>query len=252
MIIAAAKLKSFRIQKQMKNCGFAQVTHFNTRSQFTVHSARRKSLENGQSSTFTYKNCIVICFVCNYVKKIFQIGLIFFQDSILPNWAYKRSIRWDESGQHCVRRQNRGLLWDKPVIDLSLSFCFNNLSFWSYSVAFGDFIFRKLVTSQLFQWEILSCSRLLFTVVGYEKLNFYTKLRHAILDWNLGDWKVAIYLQLVKNWNVSTKIWQHLFFIKTPSYFTMLCKKFQNLMFVQGFWIYRFVKNQLYKLLANL
>ena len=54
-----------------------------------------------------------------------------------------------------VRTENRGPVWDKPVPDLGLCFCHNFFLFcWMTLVAFGEFIFQKLVTNPLFGWKL--------------------------------------------------------------------------------------------------
>ena len=56
------------------------------------------------------------------------------------------------------------------------------------------------------------------------------------IGWPFRNWKVAVDLKLVENWNISTKIWQFLLFcINIANLFTMLCKtKLKKLEFVQG------------------
>ena len=40
----------------------------------------------------------------------------------------------------------------------------------------------------------------------YEQVNFYKKSSLYFLGWSFRNWKIAAYLQLVKNWNISTKV----------------------------------------------
>ena len=40
----------------------------------------------------------------------------------------------------------------------------------------------------------------------YEQVNFYKKSSLYFIGWSFRNWKIAAYLQLVKNWNISTKV----------------------------------------------
>ena len=142
-------------------------------------------------------------------------------------------IVFDDNNQD---RKSRSCL-DKPVPDRWLCFCPNILSFcWSSLVAFGEFTSQKLVTKQLFRLEFCAVRQdTLYPHQDYEQVNFYKKSSLYFNVWSIRNWEVAADLQLAKNWNISTKVWQNLLFINIPNLFTMLCKKeIEKLEFVQG------------------
>ena len=72
--------------------------------------------------------------------------------------------------------------------------------------------------------------------------------------WSLKKWKIATDIQLVKNWHLSTKVWQNLLFCPD-------CQPLDDVMqksWEFWFWtkckirIYQFVERQLYKVLIDL
>ncbi len=69
----------------------------------------------------------------------------------------------------------------------------------------------------------------------YEQNNFYKKLSFYFIGWYFRNWKIAASLQLVKNWNISTKVGQNSLFLSTVST-SLRCyaKKIENLEFVRG------------------
>ena len=76
-----------------------------------------------------------------------------------------------------IKRGNRGPVWDKPVPDRSLCFCPNFLSFFlSCLDAFGEFIFQKLVTNQLFGLELgVVRQDTFYSHQDFEQVIFYKK-----------------------------------------------------------------------------
>ena len=40
----------------------------------------------------------------------------------------------------------------------------------------------------------------------YEQVNFYRKSSLYFIGWSSRNWKIAAFLQLAKNWNISTKV----------------------------------------------
>ena len=135
------------------------------------------------------------------------------------------------------RRESLGPVWDKPVPDRWLCFCPNFLSFcWSSLLAFEVFTLQNFVTNQLFALEFCAVRQDTFYILqDYEQGNFYKKSSLNFIGWSLRKWKIAAYLQLAKNWNISTKVWQNLLFYhdSQPLYDDMQ-KEIENLDFVQG------------------
>ena len=73
-------------------------------------------------------------------------------------------------------------------------------------VAFEEFTSQKLVTNQLFGLEFCAVRQVILPHQVYEQVNFYTESSLYFIGWSLRNWKIAAYLQLVKNWNISTKV----------------------------------------------
>ena len=62
-----------------------------------------------------------------------------------------------------IKKKISGLVWDKPVPNIWLSFCPNFLSFcWLTLVAFGDFSFQNFVTNQLIGREFCEIQQVTF------------------------------------------------------------------------------------------
>ena len=69
----------------------------------------------------------------------------------------------------------------------------------------------------------------------YEQVNFYKKSSHYFIGWSIRNWKIAAFLQLAENWNISTKVWQNLLFLSTfPTSLQSSAKEIENLEFVRG------------------
>ena len=116
-----------------------------------------------------------------------------------------------------INRGNLGPVWGKPVSDRWLCFWPNFLSFcWSSLVAFGKFIFQKLVTNQLcgLKFRVVQQDTL-YPQQDYEQVKFYKKSSLYFIGWSIGNLKDAADLQLVKNWDISTKVCENLLFVKT-------------------------------------
>ena len=69
----------------MKKCGFARVTHSDTRGHFIVQSARCSCLVTGEGTIQTCKVCIVKSIVGIYEIKFFKIIQSFIQSSLFKN-----------------------------------------------------------------------------------------------------------------------------------------------------------------------
>ena len=136
-----------------------------------------------------------------------------------------------------IKRENLGPVWDKPVPDRWLCFCPNFLLLcWSSLAAFGEFTFQKLVTNQQFGLEFCAVRQdTFYPHQDYEQVNFYKKSSLFFIGWSFRNWKIAAYLQLAKNWNISTKVWQDiLFYQHSQPLFDVMQKEIENLEFVQG------------------
>ena len=69
----------------------------------------------------------------------------------------------------------------------------------------------------------------------YEQNNFYKKSSFYFIGWSFRNWKIAAYLQLAKNWNISTKVWQNLLFYQhSQPLYDVMQKEIENLEFVRG------------------
>ena len=155
-----------------------------------------------------------------------------------------------------IKRGNLGPVWDKPVPDRWLCFCPNFLSFpWSSLVAFGDFTFQKLVTNQMFGLKFCAVRRdTVYPHQHYEQVTFYKKLSLYFIGWSFRNWKIAVYLQLAKNWNIWTKVGQNSILLSTFSS-SLRCYAEGNwkswVCSWSKLWSYWFVKKQRCKVLVN-
>ena len=69
----------------------------------------------------------------------------------------------------------------------------------------------------------------------YEKINFYKKSSLYFIGWRFRSWKIAVYLQLARNCNFSTKVWKKiLFYHYSQPINDVLQKEIENLELVQG------------------
>ena len=74
------------------------------------------------------------------------------------------------------------------------------------------------------------------------------------IGWSFRNWKIAAYLQLAKNWNISTKVWQNSLFLSTFTNSERCYAKGNwksRVCALSKLWIYWFVKKQRYKSSAN-
>ena len=106
-------------------------------------------------------------------------------------------------------------------------FCPNFLAFcWLRLVAFGEFIFHKFVTNQLFGWEFWVMRQ------DYEQVNFYNQSCFYIVGRSISLGRVTTYLQLAQNWKLSIKFWQNLLFNKqSQQRYDVMQKEIDNLEF---------------------
>ena len=62
-----------------------------------------------------------------------------------------------------------------------------------------------------------------------------TKNQVFFIGWFIRNWKLAAYLQLGKNWNISTKVRQNLLFYQhSQPLYDFMQKAIENLDFVRG------------------
>ena len=156
-----------------------------------------------------------------------------------------------------IKRRNLGPVWDKPVPDRWLCLCPNFLSYcWSSFDVFGKFTFQKLVTNQLFWVDFCAVRQDTFYLhQEYEKFNFYKKSTLFFIGWSFRNRKIAVDLQLAKNWNISTKVWQNLLFSSTfPTSLRWYAKRnWKSWTCARSkLWVYWFVKKRRYKILHNI
>ena len=118
---------------------------------------------------------------------------------------------WAElSPKTTTKREKCGLVCDKPVPDLSLSFCPNFLPIcWWHLVSSGEFSFQKFVTNQLMGTEFcLVAARNIYPCQVYEPVNFNKKSRFHIIRWSVQDGKSVNHSQIFSKWKFLTRIWQ--------------------------------------------
>ena len=103
-------------------------------------------------------------------------------------------------------------------------------------VAFGEFIFQKLVTNQLFGLEFCAVRQdTFYQHQDFEQNNFYKKSSLFFIGWPIRKWKITADLQLAKNCKISTKVWQNLLFYQhSQLLYDVMQKEVENLEFVQG------------------
>ena len=103
-------------------------------------------------------------------------------------------------------------------------------------MAFGELTFQKLVTNQLFGLKLCAVRQdTFYPRQDYEQVNFYKKSSLHSIGWSFRNWKIATYLQMAKNWNISNKVWQNVlpYQHSQPTY-DVIQKHFENLEFVRG------------------
>ena len=89
------------------------------------------------------------------------------------------------------------------IVFLSQLFVFLLIIFGS----FGEITSQKLVTNELFAFEIWAARQdTFYPHQGYEQVKFYKKSSAYFIDWSIRNWKIAACLQLVENWNISNKV----------------------------------------------
>ena len=100
-------------------------------------------------------------------------------------------------------------------------------------VAFGEFTFQKLVTNQQFGLEFCVVRQdTFYPRQDYEHVNFYKEPSVYFIGWFIRNWKIAAYLQLAKNWNISTKLDKIYFFYQhSQPLYDVMQKEIENLEF---------------------
>ena len=69
----------------------------------------------------------------------------------------------------------------------------------------------------------------------YEQINCNKKSSIYFIGWSFRNWKTAAYLQLAKNWNNSTKLWQNILFNQhSQPLYDVMQKEIGNTEFVRG------------------
>ena len=186
MIMFAPNFKILFNLKQMRKRVFALDTHSNRRLHFTVQSSRQNCLIAAQLRNWSWNCSIVKSFVSVYLTETFLIQFF----SRIRYWVWESlgsvAVKRFFSRQNCPwrqqsRKENRCLDWDKPVQYLRFSSCANFLSFcWSTLVAFGEFIFPKILTNHFLGWRFVYCSRINFTIIKSMKDLISTNNRNFI------------------------------------------------------------------------
>ena len=105
--------------------------------------------------------------------------------------------------------KSRGLGWEKLVQDFRLLFWLKFLlSFSLLMVAFGECIFQKDVTNQLFRREFRAVQLvLLYPRQHYAQINFCKKSPSYTIGWTVRGGKIATNFQLIRLWKFPNKIW---------------------------------------------
>ena len=126
-----------------------------------------------------------------------------------------------------IKRENLRPVWDKPVPELWLSF-------WPNFLLFVDHIWFLLEKSYLknlgrincLGWNFGQCGRIRFTLTkAMNKLIRTKKSSFYFIGWSFRNWKIAAFLHLVKNWNISTQVWQDILCVsKFPTSLQCLAK----------------------------
>ena len=103
-------------------------------------------------------------------------------------------------------------------------------------VAFGELTLQKLMTNQLFVLQLCAVRRdTVYPRQDCEQVDFFKKSSLHFIVWSSRNWKNTFFLQLVKNWNNSTKVWQNLLFYQLSQHlYDVMQKKIENLEFVRG------------------
>ena len=81
------------------------------------------------------------------------------------------------------------------------------------------------------------------------------KIEVLLLGWSFRNWKILASLQLAKNWNISTKVWQNILFLSTfPISLRCYAKvNWKSWVFAGSkLWIHWFFKKQRYKMFVNI
>ena len=242
--------------------GSALVNLSDAKQGFTVPRGKQRCMEIALCNfcKFFYV-FIVFVFTTNLnlsTRHDFFYSIQFEKLSLRNRWVIQKIIliQVKLSLTTTIKRGSRGPVSDKPVPDRWLCFCPNYLSIcWTSLVAFGQFTFQKLVTNQLFGLDICAVPEdTFYPQEDYEQVNFYEKSSLYSIGWSFKNWKNAFFLQLAKNCNISTKVWQNLLFLSTfPT--SLRCYAKGNwksrVCAWSKLWIYRFLKKQRYKVLAN-
>ena len=169
----------------------------------------------------------------------FSSRFIFDKSSVQGRWLIKKiQLFWVKLClTTTIKREKRGPVWDKPVLDLQLCFCPILLWFcWLSLVAFGEFIFQKFVTNPPFGWEFCVVQHDTFILTKTtNKLISTKKSRLHTIGRSIRGGKVTTFLQLAQKGNLSTRIWQNSLFIQhSQTHYVVMQKEIEILEFVQG------------------
>ena len=120
-------------------------------------------------------------------EEIINLGKIVFVD----NNQERKS--WSCLGQTCSRSL--------------IVFLFQLFVFFSALDALVEFTSQEIVTNQLFGLEICVVRQdTFYPHQDYDQGNFYKKSSLYFIGWSFRNWKTAAYLQMVKNWIISSKV----------------------------------------------
>ena len=203
--------------------GSALVTFFNTKQGFTVPRGKQRCMETGLCNIYkVFYVFFVFVFTTHLIVSTwhnFFYSIHFEQLRLRSRWLINKIILIQVKMflTTTIKGGNLGPVWDKPVPDRWLCSCLNFLSFcWSSLVAFGEITFHNLVTNQLFGLDFRAVRQDTFYLhQDYEQVIFDKRLGLCFSGWSLRNGKIAVYLQLAKNWNILTKVWQNLPFLST-------------------------------------
>ena len=254
-----------KIQDLVKTDNLWICSSYLFRHKTRLHCAERKA-KMFRERAMQQLQFLYVFFVFVFTTKLFfQLDVNFFHSisfeilSLRNKWLnQKTKVIWIKlSLTTTIKRGNLGPVWDKIVPDRWLCFYPYFLSFcWSTLDAFGEFIFQKLVTNKLFRLEICIVRQVTFYPhQEYEQWIFYKISSLFFNGWSFRNCKIVADLQLARNWNISTKVWQNSLLLSSfPTSLQCHAKWKEKYRVCAGskLWIYWFGKKQRYKVLVTI
>ena len=230
-------------------------THSHTGPHFIKQSGRQNCSVTGQWCVWTFKVCIVKWIISVYVIKIFKM-INFFRVSILGyglsyklnNWSqrsgqFRQNLVW----RHQSMKKSCGFDWDFPLPYLWFPFCPTLLSTcWLTLVIFWkNHLLKTCEESTVMVGFFLVQQYTIYRHQDYEQKNFYKKSPCILLVGPSETRKSELMYSWLRNVILQTKT-NKLFFINTPSHFTMLCKRYWETRTCSRckLWVPRFVRKQ--------